>query len=140
VQLKGFPTGDYFKLYAGKPDYAKTNNLGLMANGWQSDWPDGFGFISQIVDSRTIRPSGGNYNLSVKDRAVDAMLDKALTTQDLGARNQIWVDIDKKVMDDATVLPTVWAKALLYRPPTLTNVFVSASFFEYEYVSLGVKK
>ena len=30
LTLKPYPAGDYFKLYAGKPDYAKANNLGLM--------------------------------------------------------------------------------------------------------------
>ena len=57
LTLKGFPTGDYSTLYAGKPDYAKSNNLGIITNGWGADWPDGFGFLSQITDSRTIRPA-----------------------------------------------------------------------------------
>jgi peptide/nickel transport system substrate-binding protein len=140
LALKGFPSGDYFKLYAGKPDYAKTNNLGLMTNGWGADWPDGFGFISQIVDSRTIRPSGGNYNLSVRDPAVDALLDKAVITQDRAARDALWVDVDRKVMQDATVLPTVWAKGLYYRPPNLTNVYFSPAYGMYDYASLGVTK
>jgi len=140
LDLKGFPSGDYYKLYAGKPDYAKANNLGLMTNGWGADWPDGFGFISQIVDSRTIRPSGGNYNLSVKDPAVDQMLDKAITIADTNARNQAWVDIDKKVMDDAYILPTVWAKGLYYRPTTITNVFFNPAYGMYDYAALGVAK
>ncbi|HET9655914.1 MAG TPA: ABC transporter substrate-binding protein [Kineosporiaceae bacterium] len=140
LTLKGFPAGDYFKLYAGKPDYAKANNLGLMTNGWGADWPDGFGFISQIVDSRTIRPSGGNYNLSVKDPAVDALLDKAVLTQDKTARDALWVDVDKKVMEDATILPTGWAKGLYYRPANLTNVYFSPAYGMYDYANLGVTK
>jgi peptide/nickel transport system substrate-binding protein len=140
LTLRGFPSGDYFKLYAGKPDYAKANNLGLMTNGWSADWPDGFGFISQIVDSRTIRASGGNYNLSVKDPAVDALLDKAVVTQDKTTRDALWVDVDKKVMEDATILPTVWAKGLFYRPANLTNVYFSPAYGMYDYASLGVTK
>ena len=140
LTLKGFPSGDYFKLYAGKPDYAKNNGLGLATNGWGADWPDGFGFISQIVDSRTIRPSGGNYNLSVKDPAVDSLLDKAVTTSDKTARDALWVDVDKKVMDGAYVTPTVWAKGLYYRPPNLTNVYFNPAFGMYDYVNLGVTK
>ena len=34
-----------------------------MTNGWGADWNDGFGFLSQIVDSRVIRESGGSSNL-----------------------------------------------------------------------------
>jgi len=141
LTLKPFPQGDYFSLYAGKPDYAKKNNLGLMSNGWGADWPDGFGFISQITDSRTIRASGGNYNLSVKIPDVDKMLDQALLETDTSAREKIWAQIDKRVMQEAVVLPGVWAKVLLYRPPTLTNVFVNeGEGGYYDYTALGVKK
>jgi peptide/nickel transport system substrate-binding protein len=111
-----------------------------MITGWGADWPDGFGFLSQIIDSRVIRASGGNTNLSVKDPAVDALIDKALTTTDLTAREKVWVDADKKVMDDAYALPGIWSKGLLYRPPNLTNVFVSDGFQMYDYLALGVKK
>ena len=31
-------------------------------------------------------------------------------------------------MEDASVLPGVWAKGLLYRPTNLTNVFVTDGF------------
>jgi peptide/nickel transport system substrate-binding protein len=140
LTLRGFPSGDYFKLYVGKPDYAKANNLGIITNGWGADWPDGFGFISQIVDSRTIRPSGGNYNLSVKNPAIDQMLDKAVVTQDKKARDALWVDVDRKVMEDATILPITWAKGLYYRPPNLTNVYFHPAFGMYDYANLGVRK
>jgi peptide/nickel transport system substrate-binding protein len=140
ADLKPYPLADYLKLYAGKPDFAKSNGLGLMVYGWGADWPDGYGFLAQIVDSRVIRATGGNSNLSVKDPAVDALLDKALTTTDTAAREQIWVDIDKKVMDDAYVLPGIWAKGLLYRPTNLTNVFITDGFQMYDYVALGTTR
>jgi peptide/nickel transport system substrate-binding protein len=137
--LKPFPQADYTKLYVGKPDYAKANNLGIIVYGWGADWPDGFGFLSQIVDSRVIRPAG-NTNLGVKIPEVDQMIDKALQTTDQAAREKIWVDIDKRVMQEAIYLPGVWARSLLYRPPTLTNVFVSDGFSMYDYLNMGVKK
>jgi peptide/nickel transport system substrate-binding protein len=140
LTLKPYPQGDYFALYAGKPDYAKKNGLGLMANGWGADWPDGFGFISQITDSRTIRASGGNYNLSVKLPEVNKLLDDALVETDTAKREKFWPQVDHKVMENALVLPGTWAKVLLYRPPTLTNVYVSDGLGGfYDYVSLGVK-
>jgi peptide/nickel transport system substrate-binding protein len=135
---KGFPTGDYTKLYAGKPDYAKANGLGLIIYSWGADWPDGFGFLSQIVDSRVIRAAGGNTNLGIKIPEVDQLIDKALETTDKAAREKIWVDVDKKVMEQAAVLPGIWAKGLLYRPDTLTNVFISDSQNMYDYTALGV--
>jgi peptide/nickel transport system substrate-binding protein len=140
LTIKPYPLGDYFKLYAGKPDFAKANGLGMMITGWGADWPDGYGFLDQIVDSRVIRASGGNTNLGVKDPAVDAMIDKALQTTDTAAREQIWVDIDKKVMSDAFILPGIWSKSLLYRPPNLTNAFVTNGFQMYDYLALGTTR
>ena len=139
LTIKAYPQGDYFKLYAGKPDFAKTNKLGIMVYGWGADWPDGFGFLSQIVDSRTIRPAG-NTNLGIKIPAVDAAIDKALTTTDATARNAIWGNIDQMVMENAAVLPGVWSKGLLFRPDNLTNVFVNNGFSEYDYTVLGTSK
>ena len=63
------------------------------------------------------------------DPEVDELVDKADATADRHrAARRLWVDIDKKVMDDAYILPGVWAKGLLYRPPTLTNVFITNGF------------
>jgi peptide/nickel transport system substrate-binding protein len=140
LDIKPYPSGDYYKLYAGKPDFAKSNNLGLLVNGWGADWPDGFGFLSQIVDSRTIRDGGGSANFSVRDPAVDSMIDQAVTTQDATARNKEWSDVDRKVMDDAFILPGIWARGLLYRPTNLTNVFVTDGFQMYDYVALGTTR
>ena len=134
-----YPLGDYFKLYAGKPDFAKANNLGLIVNGWGADWPDGFGFLSQIVDSRVIRATGGNSNLSASAiPEVDALLDKAVTDDrhrraraDLGRRRQEGHGATR------SSCPGIWAKGLLYRPPNLTNVFVTDGFQMYDYLAHG---
>ena len=139
VNLKGYPSGDYFKLYAGKPDFVKANGLGILAYGWGADWPDGYGFLDQIVDSRTIRPAG-NTNLGITIPAVDKLIDQALVTTDADARNKLWGDVDKAVMDNASVLPGIWSKGLLYRPPYLTNVFVNPAFGQYDYTTIGTTK
>jgi peptide/nickel transport system substrate-binding protein len=138
LTIKPYPQGDYFKLYAGKPDFAKKNNLGLMVYGWAADWPDGYGFLAQITDSRAIR-AAGNTNLGVKLPEVDKLLDQAVVETDTAKREAIWPQIDRKVMEAAYILPGVWSKTLLYRPPTMHNVFVSNSYNMYDYLSLGVK-
>jgi len=138
LTTKPYPTSDYTKLYAGKPDFAKANGLGMIVYSWGADWPDGFGFLSQIVDSRVIRPTGGNTNLGIRIPEVDQLVDKALETTDKAAREKIWVDVDKKVMEQAAVLPGIWAKGLLYRPDTLANVFVSDSQNMYDYAGIGL--
>jgi peptide/nickel transport system substrate-binding protein len=137
VTLKGFPKKDYFSTYCGNPPYVAKNNLGLCVNGWGADWNDGYGFLSQIVDSRVIRDTGGSSNISVRDPDVDKLLDQAQNELDVTKRNGIWGEIDKKVMEDATIYPGVYAKALLIRGKGLTNVWINQQFGYYDYLALG---
>jgi peptide/nickel transport system substrate-binding protein len=137
ANLKGYPQGDYFKLYAGKPDFAKANGLGLMVMSWGADWPDGFGFLQQIVDSRVIRPAG-NTNLGIKLPEVDKLMDQALSENDKTKREAIWGQIDKTVMENAQVIPGIWNKSLLFRPDTVSNIFVNNGYSYYDYAAAGV--
>jgi peptide/nickel transport system substrate-binding protein len=139
AEIKKYPQGDYFKLYAGKPEYVKKNGLGLIMMSWGADWPEGFGFLQQIVDSRVIHDAG-NSNLGVNDPAVDQLIDKAAVTADSTARNAIWGQIDAKVMDDAFLVPFINLKQLFYRPPGLKNVYANQGLGNYyDYTQLGVK-
>ena len=138
LTLKPYPQGDYFSQYAGNPPYVKNNKIGLATNGWGADWADGFGFLSQIVDSRVIRETGCSSNTSVRDPEVDKMLDTAIAETDSAKREAQWSPIDKKVMEDAYILPGVYAKSLLIRPKKLSNVFISQAYNMYDYASLGV--
>jgi len=140
VTLKPYPQGDYFSSYAGNPPYVVKNKLGLSANGWQADWPDGFGFLSQIVDSRVIRETGGSSNISVRLPEVDQMLDEALQELDTDKRNQMWGEIDKRVMEEAVIYPGLYSKSLLLRSKNATNIFVTDAFGMYDYVGMGAIK
>ena len=101
LTLKGYAKADYFSSYAGNQPFVKANGIGLALNGWGADWPDGFGFLSQIVYSRVIRETGGATNTSVRIPEVDKMLDQAVSELDVAKRNALWGQIDKRVMEDA---------------------------------------
>jgi peptide/nickel transport system substrate-binding protein len=116
------------------------NKLGLALNGWAADWPDGFGFLSQIVDSRVIRATGGSSNTSVRIPEVDKMLDTALTELNTDKRNQMWGEIDKRVMQDAVIYPGIYSKSLLVRSKNASNIFVTDAYGEYDYLGLGAQK
>jgi peptide/nickel transport system substrate-binding protein len=139
LTLKPFPQGDYFSQYAGNPPYNRKNKLGLSVNGWGADWNDGFGFLSQIVDSRVIRETGGSSNISVRIPDVDKMLDQAIAETDKTKREAIWGQIDRRVMEEAVILPGLYAKSLLLRATNLTNVFVNEAYGYYDYIALGVE-
>jgi len=140
LTLKGFPAADYFSTYAGNPRYVVKNDIGLATNGWGADWNDGFGFLSQITDSRVIRETGGSSNTSVRIPEVDKLLDLAVGELDTTTRDELWGQIDTRVMEEAVIYPGVYSKSVLLRGENLTNVFVNNSFGMYDYMSMGVQQ
>ncbi|MFI6503529.1 ABC transporter substrate-binding protein [Nonomuraea typhae] len=139
VTIKPYPLKDYFSSFAGKPSFVVKEGLGLVINGWGSDWPDGYGFLQQITDSRVIREGGGSSNTSVRIPDVDAMLDKARIEPDAAKREAMWPEIDKRVMEESVIMPGIWAKSLLVRGKGVTNVLISDGQQMYDYVAMGVQ-
>jgi len=121
------------------PNYVHQHDLGLAAGGWAPDWPDGYGFLYYLTAGPAIS-SAGNTNIEEQnDPAVNSLFEKAMATTDPAARNQIWAQIDRLTMQNAVILPGVYAKSLLYRNPRLANVFVHKYYAMYNYSTLGVK-
>ena len=140
TQIVTYPSGQYFTNYAGSTAFVKQHGIGLSFMGWGADWPSGYGFLQQVMDGRAIKASG-NSNLSqLNDPAVTKLFDDSLTLTDVNARNAIWTQIDQKVMADAAILPIVYDKALLYRNPEVSNVYVQPAYGMYDYAALGIKK
>jgi peptide/nickel transport system substrate-binding protein len=141
ASMKQFPSGKYFTDFAGVPAFNKKNNVGLMMMQWGADWPGGYGFLQQILNGAAIGASG-NTNLSeLNDPEVNANLAKAIGTQDPTQRNAIYTQIDKKVMDDAALVPLTYFKVLLYRPANFTNLVSTAAFSgQYDYLNIGTTK
>jgi len=54
------------------------------------------------------------------------------------ARTAIWSQIDEQILKDAAILPGIYQKTVLYRPPNLTNAYVQAYYGMYNYAVLGV--
>ncbi|MEC3997354.1 ABC transporter substrate-binding protein [Actinacidiphila sp. DG2A-62] len=141
VDIKTFPAGKYFSNYAGVPDYVHSHNIGLMMMAWGADWPTGYGFLDQIVDGSAIKPSGGNNLMELNDPAINKALADAISNTDAAARTKAWGDIDKMVMKNASVVPLIYRKNLLYRPPSATNVTVAEAYLGmYDYLLIGSTK
>jgi peptide/nickel transport system substrate-binding protein len=139
VNLQGYPSGQYFTNFAGVPNYVHQHDLGLAAGGWAADWPDGYGFLYYLTAGPAISPAGNTNIEELNDPVVNRLFTKAVATADPAARNQIWSQIDRLVMQQAVILPGVYAKSLLYRNPNLTNVYVSRYYAMYDYANLGLK-
>jgi peptide/nickel transport system substrate-binding protein len=137
VTLKGFPSGSYYTDFAGAPAYVHAHDLGMAAGGWGADWPNGFGFLDELVNGNTIAPTG-NTNISELNDPVINNLFAQSSTLTGAARTAVWSQIDEQALKDAAVLPMVYQKVLLYRPSNLTNVYVQPYYGMYNYAVLGV--
>jgi peptide/nickel transport system substrate-binding protein len=86
-----------------------------------------------------IRDTGGSSNLSVNIPEVNTMIDQAVAETDVNKKNQMWAAIDKRVMEDAVILPGVWAKQVALRGTQTTNVFVHEQFGMYDFMAMGLQ-
>jgi peptide/nickel transport system substrate-binding protein len=137
--LKGFTAANYFSTFAGVPNYVHTHDLGLLAHGWAPDWPDAFGWGWALFDGKSIVPAGNTNLAEENDPKVNTLFTQLEAATSQAQRNSISGQIDLQVMKDAVFLPAVYSKALLYRNPSLTNVYVQRYYGMYNYGVLGTK-
>ena len=138
TDIQGFPHSTYGSDFAGVPNYVHQHDLGIMMYGWAADWPDGYGFLQQIVDGRSIKQAGNSNIEEENNPQVNNLLDQAAASNNADQRNQIYGQIDKLVMQDAVIVPEVYANALLYRNPETTNVYASEAYGMYDFSTIGV--
>ena len=115
-----------------------SHNIGIAMGGWGADWPDGYGFLSQLVSGPSIVPAGNTNIGMLNDPKVNDLFTKAAGITDEAQRNAIWGQIDMEVMKQAVIVPIVYAKALIYRPATLTNVYFNEAYQLNNYAVQGV--
>ena len=128
----------YYRTTIGSPSNVKAKGYGLMQAGWGADWPTAYGFDQVLVDGRAIKPSGNNNYAELNDPEINSLIDQAKKESDVNKAAQIWTQIDKKVAELAVYLPFVFDKALNYRNPRMTNVFVNGYFGMWDFSALGV--
>ncbi|KQV17354.1 MULTISPECIES: ABC transporter substrate-binding protein [unclassified Kitasatospora] len=123
---------------AGSPDTVHTKGYGLIVAGWGADYPDGAGYMQPLMDGRFISKTGNSNYPETNDPEVNAWFDQAAAEKDPAKAAEIYKKINHKVVDGAVWLPVVADKALNYRNPRLTNVFINDAFGEVDFQALGV--
>ncbi|TDC48693.1 ABC transporter substrate-binding protein [Actinomadura sp. KC345] len=141
VELVQWPAGDYFNKYVGVPDYVHEHGVGMMIMAWAADWPTGYGFLAQIAHGESIKPSGGTNLAELDDPKINKTLDDAISNTDEAARLKAYGEADKLIMESATQVPLVYAKALMYRPERVTNAGITLAYGGmYDYLNMGVEE
>jgi peptide/nickel transport system substrate-binding protein len=140
LTLKGFPTSSYYSDFAGNTAYVHSHDIGMAVGGWGPDFPTAFGWGDEIENGNAIIPAGNSNISQLNDPIINADFAKIESpglTQ--AQRDAVAHQIDLQVMKDAAFLPMVYAKALLFRSPELTNVYVQGYYGMYNYAVLGLK-
>ncbi|GAA2086708.1 hypothetical protein GCM10009759_07620 [Kitasatospora saccharophila] len=122
----------------GSPSTVKAKGYGMIMSGWSADYPAGGAFLQEIADGRRIRDTG-NYNFpGINDPEINGWFDQAAGQTDQAKAADLYRKINHKVTDGAYYLPYAVSRALNYRNPRLTNVYVTDAYGGVDLQALGV--
>ncbi|MFE9536041.1 ABC transporter substrate-binding protein [Streptomyces sp. NPDC006691] len=101
VKLQGLEGNDYNDTVA-----SVKKEPGFFLRGWGADWPSGGPFLAPIFDGRQIVQDGANFNTGfLNDPSVNNEIDEINKLTDLAAAAPRWGALDKKIGDQALVVP-----------------------------------
>ncbi|MGW3829492.1 ABC transporter substrate-binding protein, partial [Streptomyces sp. NPDC005071] len=101
VKLQGLEENDYAdKIHSVKSE------PGFFLAHWGADWPSGGPFLAPIFDGRQIVKDGANFNTGLfDDKSVNDEIDAINKLTDLDAAAERWGALDKKIGEQALVVP-----------------------------------
>ncbi|MER5559422.1 ABC transporter substrate-binding protein [Streptomyces sp. NPDC002506] len=101
VKLQGLEGNDYNDTVA-----STKKEPGFFLRGWGADWPSGGPFLAPIFDGRQIVQDGANFNTGfLNDPSVNNEIDEINKLTDLAAAAPRWGALDKKIGEQAVVVP-----------------------------------
>jgi peptide/nickel transport system substrate-binding protein len=102
---------------------SKKHDRQLGAARWCPDYPGNGArsFIGVLLDGRKITPTANNNYGNYDNPKVNDMIDRAYATTDEAARNAIWGQIDRLVMEDAAWAPLVYDREAFFWSARVRN-------------------
>jgi len=106
--------------------------------GWLPDFPDGYANLWVTFNGHQI-PAENNSNWpQLNDPAVNAAMDKAVTTADPNQRNQAWAQVDKLITAAAPAVEYQWSKDALVEGNSVHGVIAQWNAdWDLAYSSVG---
>ncbi|GAA1645113.1 ABC transporter substrate-binding protein [Actinoplanes couchii] len=102
-----------------KPDYD------LAISSWQPDFPSANGNIQPLFGTSEI--GGGGYNISrYSVPEVDTLIGQALGETDAAKAQALWAQADKRILQDAPVVPLIYTKNSFLHGSNVKDFFVAA--------------
>jgi peptide/nickel transport system substrate-binding protein len=102
---------------------SKKDEHRLGAARWCPDYPGNGSrsFIGVLLDGRKITPTANNNYGNYNNSKVNAMIDRAYATREESARNAIWGQIDRLLMEDAAWAPLVYDREAFFWSARVRN-------------------
>jgi peptide/nickel transport system substrate-binding protein len=120
---------------AGSPAYVHAHGLGIVIDSWAADRPAGDAFLAPLTGAVT---ATGNHNvMELRDPAITRLLSRSERTADRTRRTRAWAEADRRLMEDAALVPLLDERTVVYRPPTLRGAYVHAAYGVYDLAALG---
>ncbi|MFJ4296304.1 ABC transporter substrate-binding protein [Curtobacterium sp. NPDC089689] len=120
-------------------DATNGSDYDLVLFSWQPDFPSANANLQPLYDSSQI--GGGGYNVShYKNAEVDSLIKEATGTIDRADAEKLWAQADRKIMEDAPVVPLMYAKQSFLAGSDVEN-FRIADFPAYpNYLTVSLKQ
>jgi len=102
---------------------SKKDEHQLGAARWCPDWPGNGSrsFIGVLLDGRKITPTANNNYGNYDNPKVNTMIDRAYATAEEPARNTIWGQVDRLLMEDAAWAPLVYDREAFFWSARVRN-------------------
>ncbi len=102
---------------------AAEGNYDLNLASWQPDFPSPNANIQPLFHSSQI--GNGGYNIShYASPEVDALIDEATATVDPKTAGQRWAAVDRRILEDAPVVPLGYMKQSFLAGSNVRNIFI----------------
>jgi peptide/nickel transport system substrate-binding protein len=131
-----------------KPEDADTYSADITSNksdydltvsSWQPDFPSANGNIEPLFATKEI--GGGGYNISrYSSPDVDKLIDQATAQVDPAQAQALWAQADKRIMQDAPVVPLIYTKNSFLHGSDVQNFFVAAFPAYPNYLKVSLKQ
>jgi peptide/nickel transport system substrate-binding protein len=111
----------------------------LTVSSWQPDFPSANGNIQPLFASSEV--GGGGYNISrYSQPEVDTLIGQATAETDPTKAQALWAQADKRILQDAPVVPLIYTKNSFLHGSNVQNFFVAAFPAYPNYLKVSLKQ
>jgi peptide/nickel transport system substrate-binding protein len=128
----------YLTTGLGSPETMNLQGIGMASTGWGPDYSSAYSFWAPLIDGRKIKPSSNQNYAELNLDALNLLLDALEAAEFADEIARINKEIEQLVMKEAVYLPYAVDRIVLYRPNSLTDIYVQIAMGnQYDLVNIG---